>query len=332
LIGADNARIGEAYWARTLDIEKTIVQNGWQGSEGEYADLISNAGAALEHQPDSVKYQYWYNAYRWRSVSQARDPDTGAAVISEESMPTIHDIVAELHKACALCPTYGPPYSVVGQIEKFILNDNGGAEKIRKGFRLAPSDPITCFVAGWLDMLEGRTEDCIAKFETAVQLDGNLFRDVADIYVNQLSRPHLVISAAGDDIGRLSYAVEILEHMQYYDLAEEAQAKVQRLLEAKCAEPGTPGSVYAHLASIHSGQGNNQAALECYRHALAREYGQIQWRLELAKILVKMGRAQEAMREAKICLQLHPQLDAAERFVADLSVHPAVVAQEDTSP
>jgi tetratricopeptide (TPR) repeat protein len=120
--------------------------------------------------------------------------------------------------------------------------------------------------------------------------------------------------------------------MQYYDLAEEAQAKVRRLLEAKCAEPGTPGSVYAHLASIHSGQGNNQAALECYRQALAREYGQIQWRLELAKILVKMGRAQEAMSEAKICLQLYPRLDAAERFVADLSVHPAVVAQQDTSP
>jgi hypothetical protein len=52
----------------------------------------------------------------------------------------------------------------------------------------------------------------------------------------------------------------------------------------------------------------------------------------MVKILVKMGRAEEAMSEAKICLQLHPRLDAAERFVADLSVHPAVLAQKDTSP
>jgi tetratricopeptide (TPR) repeat protein len=221
---------------------------------------------------------------------------------------------------------------MVGQIERFILNDDSGAERIRRGFRLAPCDPITCFVAGRLDMLEGKTEDCTAKFDRAVQLDGNLFRDVADIYVRQLSRPHLALSAAGDDIGRLSYVIEILEYMQYYDLAEEARTKVQRLLEAKCAEPDAPASVYAHLGSIYLRQGDDKGALEYYRQALARQYDQISWRLELAGILRRMGNVREAMREAKICLQLHPQLEAAEKFVAELAIHPAVVAHEHPSP
>lgn len=180
--------------------------------------------------------------------------------------------------------------------------------------------------------LAGRTADCIAEFDRAVQLDGSLFKDVANVFIGQLSRPHLAVSAAGDDVDRLGYVADILEDMQYCDLVEEVQARIQHLLEARCTKPDTPGAVYAQLGSIYLEQGDNQAALECYRKALAREYGQISWRLELANILMKMGRAQEAMREAKICLQLHPGLEAAQKLVADLSVHPAIAAHEYKSP
>jgi tetratricopeptide (TPR) repeat protein len=107
---------------------------------------------------------------------------------------------------------------------------------------------------------------------------------------------------------------------------------MKSLLEAKCSEPGTPGSVFAHLGNIYSKQQNNEAAIECYRQALAREYSQVYWRLELAKLLVKIEEIPEAMTEAKICLQLRPQLKTAETFVADLSVHPAVLAEEIASP
>ena len=163
-------------------------------------------------------------------------------------------------------------------------------------------------------------------------LDSNLFKDVVDIYVKQLSRPHLAISAAGDDIGRLIHVANVLEDMQYNDLAEETQEKMRSLLEAKCSESGTAGSVFAHLGNIYGKQNNNEAAIECYRQALAREYSQVYWRLELVKLLVKIEAIPEAMSEAKICLQLSPQLKAAERLVADLSVHPAVLAEEIVSP
>jgi tetratricopeptide (TPR) repeat protein len=332
VVGADKARLAEVHWHKAFAMQQSLSARHWQGTDAEYADLIGQATAAVGCQPDNITYRHWLNVYRWRSLCRAIGSNPAQMADRADLKPAIQDIVSELHKSLFVCPTHGPTYSMVGQIEKFILDDDSGADEIRRGFRLAPCDPITCFVAGRLDMLEGKTEDCIAKFERAVQLDGDLFKDVADIYVNQLSRPHLAVSAAGDNIARLSYVVEILEHMQYYDLAQEAQAKVQRLLEAKCAEPDTPGSVFARLARLYSEQGNNRAALQYYRQALAREYDQIQWRLELAKILVKMGRARQAMSEAKICLQLHPRLDAAEKFVADLSVQPAVVAQEHASP
>ena len=332
LIGANNFRIAEAHWEKVLDIEKGLVDRNWQGTDAEYADLISHATTASNYQPKNIKYRYWLNVYRWRSISQIANPDTGDTIIPEDLMPSVRNIVDEFHKARMLCPTYGPTYSTVGQIEKFILNDDSGAEKIRKGFRLAPCDPIACFVAGYLDVSEGRTEDCIEKFKKAVQLDGRLFKDVANIYINHLSRPHLAILAAGDDIGRLSYVANVLEDMQYNDLAEQTREKIRDLLKAKCSQPDAPASTFAFLADIYRKQQDNEAAIECYRRALALDYGQVHWRFELARLLAKMERIPEAMNEARICLRLRPQFKAAEKLVADFSVHPATFGEEIKSP
>ncbi len=329
LVGANNARIAETHWQKALDIEKGLINRNWQGTDAEYAELISHTRAAVDYQPDNIRYRHWLNVYRWRSICQTTHLDTDEFILTDDLAPTIHDIVAEFHKAITVCPTYGPMYSIVGQIEKFILNDDSGAERIRKGFRLAPCDPIACFVAGWLDVLEGKTQDCIAKFEKAVQLDGRLFEDVVNIYVNHLSRPYLAISAAGDDIGRLSYVTNVLQDMQYDDLAGQTREKTKDLLEVECSQPDASASMFATLGNIYGKQGNNEAAIECYRQALAREYGQVYWRLELAKLLAKMERMPEALLEAKICLQLRPQFQTAEKLVANFSVNPAVFDEEN---
>ncbi|MFC1633519.1 O-antigen ligase family protein [Planctomycetota bacterium] len=328
LISADRARRGEACWAKMRVIKNTLAKNHWHGSNAEFADLISGTKAMVEHHPGNVRYRYWHVTYRWHAISQTKDPQTGVAIISEEAMPEVRDIVEQLYRICFMCPLYGPPYSLAGQIEKFVLNNPTGAEKIRIGFRLAPSDPATCFAAARLDVLEGKTQESIPKFEKAVRLDRSLFGEVANIFVYQLSRPLAAISIAAEDIGRLSYVARVLDDMMYFDLAEQARGKIKGLLEAKCSEPDTSPSTLAQLGSIYSSEGNDEAAAECYRQALARNYGQIQWRMELAKLLARADKISEAMAEAKICLQLRPQLKAAKTLVEDLSVHPTLLAEK----
>jgi len=333
LVDADNARAAEAHWKKALEIEKGLVESNWKGTDAEYARLISHTRSAADYEPENITYRHWLNVYRWRSVSQITDPDTGQTVISEALMPTVQDIVAEFHKARIVCPTYGPSYSMVGQIEKFVLNDESGAERIRKGFRLAPCDPIACFVAGCLDVSQRRDEDYVEKFEKTVQLDGKLFRDVVNVYVNYLSRPHLAMSAAGNNIDRLYHVAGVFEDMQYNDFAEQAWEKIKDLLEAQCSRPDARASAFASLGDIYRRKTqDNEAAIECYRRALALDYGQVHWRLELAGLLAEAQRFPEAMRQAKICLQLRPQLKAAEKLVADFSVNPAVFEDEIKLP
>ncbi|MEJ2705535.1 MAG: hypothetical protein P8Z79_24100, partial [Sedimentisphaerales bacterium] len=331
LLDADRARRAEACWAKTRDIEKTLVKHRWRGSEAEYAELLAGVGTAIKHQPDNVTYRYRHAAYRWHAISQTKDLRTGTAAIAEDATSEVRDIVASLCQACLTCPTYGPSYSLAGQIERFVLNDPNGAENIRRGFRLAPSDPVTCFAAARLDVLEGRTQESVPKFKKAVTLDRGLFRDTVDVFVYQLSRPLSAISIAGDDIGRLSHVASVLDSMLYLDLAEQVRAKIKGLLEVKCSQPETSASALAQLGNIYSHEGNDKAAAECYRKALAREYGQIQWRLELARLLARAGKVPDAMVEAKICLQLRPQLKAAKTLVEDLSVHPELLAGQAKS-
>ena len=327
-ISANNARVAEGHWEKALAIEKGLKDKDWRGTESEYAELISHTKTAARRQPANGRYQYALNLYRWYSISKTKDSDAGNMVISEDSMPLVHNVVNGLNKAIIICPTYGPSYSLAGQIEKFVFFNDAGAEKIRKGFQLAPCDPIACFVAGRLDVLEGKPEDSIAKFEKAVKIDGGLFKDVVNMYVNHLSRPHLAISAAGDNISRLQFVARALEDMQYNDLAKQAREKAKELLEIKCSQPDASAGDFASLAGVYRNQQADEKAIEYYRWALEMDYGQVHWRYELARLLAETDRISEALNEARICVRLRPQFKAAERLVAELSVNPASFSEK----
>lgn len=210
LLGANNARLAEASWKKTLMAEQSFIDKDWQVNESEYTDLISNAMTAVSYQPDNVKYRYWLNVYRFKSVSRLTNTDIGIINVPEDAIDTIRRIVGEFHKAQLLCPTYGAIYCVVGQLEKFVLNDPVGAEHIRKGFKLTPCDPTVCFVAALLDIEEQKIDVAISKLNRAVELDGGFFNNVADVYINKLNRPDLALVIAGDNIDRLNYMADAL--------------------------------------------------------------------------------------------------------------------------
>jgi O-antigen ligase/tetratricopeptide (TPR) repeat protein len=329
LIGADMARSAEAHWAKAMAGERALAARDWQGSDREYADLIRHASSAAEREPASVYYSHWLNVYRWRSVSRWSDPNSGALIVPAQAMDSVRRIVGELHNARLLCPTYGAICSVVGQLEMFVLDDPKGAENIRKGFLLAPSDPTACLVAGLLDAEQGQAEHSYAKLNRAVQLDTRLFDDAAHICIERLGRPDLAVTLAGENTYRLSRLADVLSEVEEHaELAEAARSRAIALLEERCAHPDAPAAAIASMAGVYRKEGNLERAIEFYRRALALEYSQVQWRISLARLLAETGRVPEAIHEAKIGLRLRPQFRAAEKLIAELSVLSVEVAQE----
>jgi len=333
LIGANRARIAEAHWAKTLVAEEILSGKDWQGSDEEYVDLIRHAAAASDYEPANVSYRHWLNVYRWYSISRITDPKTGGVIIPEQAMKSVHQIVRELHGTRLLCPTYGATCSVVGQLEKFILGNPDGAKRIRKGLRLAPSDPTACFVAGLLDAEQGETQASYAKLSRAVQLDGRMFNNAVHICIEYLERPDFAVTLAGESTYRLSHVADLLVEMEgHEELAEKTRAQVVKLLKEKCSEADAPAAAFASLASIYRKDGDKEAAIEHYRRALALDYSQVQWRFNLAQLLAETDRIPEAIHEARIGLRLRPQFKAAKKFIADLSVSQSAVAQKNPTP
>lgn len=330
LLGANNARIAEAHWKKALAIEQNMRQQDQVATDKMYADLISCVTRAADYQLDNIQYQHWLNVYRWESISRITDPNTGTVILPEQAMQFIQRIVNEFHAIRILCPTYGATYCVVGQLEQFILNDSNGAERIRKGYQLAPCDPTTCFIAGLLDAEEGCIDESFDKFSRAVQLDGRLFAEVTDIYVNHVDRPDLAIALAGQEVGHLSQVANMLAQSQEHQpLAEKARKEVATILKLKCQEPDAPAGALASLANVYRIEGDNEAAIKNYRRALALEYGQVQWRFALATLLAKTGQISDAIHEARICLRLRPQFEAAEKLIEDLSILEGTVTKEN---
>ncbi|MDO8301901.1 MAG: O-antigen ligase family protein [Sedimentisphaerales bacterium] len=330
-VGANNARIAEANWTKALAIEKHLAANNWEGNESEYTDLISYAAAASKQQPENIEYRHWLNVYRLHSIARITNQELGVLVVAENLIPSVRTVANEFYKALPYCPTFGATWCVLGQIEKFILNDPAGSQKIKKGFRLAPSNPSTCFIAGCLDIAEGSSDESLEKFKKTVQLDGNLFGNITDIYINKINRPDLAIALAGENTDRLSHVANILENSPHDAITEQAKEKLEQLLEKKCLQSDVSPSVLASLSGIYRAQKNSESAIKCYRRILELDYGQVYWRYLLATALAETNKIPEAIHEAKICLRLNPGFKQASELIADLSTRKIMVTENNVS-
>lgn len=331
LFGANKGCLAEEHRKEIQAIEKSLVKTNWEADENVYDELIGHAAAVCELEPDNIHNLYMLDVYRWRQINRTQSPDISKISFSNSTISSIRQINKHLNMSRKYCPTYGPVYTLSGQIEKFILDDDSGEEKIRKGYLLAPCNPIACFVAGSLDIYEGEYENCFPKFDRAVQLNSRFYNDVVRIYIENLSRPYKAISLAGDNIDRLKHLVSLFTDSRYNDLAEQCRMKVKNLLEEKCSTPKANASDNASLAGIYKQLNDNTSAIEYYRRALTLDYSHISWRLELARLFAKTGNVPEAISQARICLRISPSSKEAEKLLSDLSLSPEGWSKETNS-
>ncbi len=321
LLTATASTSAESHWSRTLQLERFLGAQNWQGTNEEFAELISRAAAASEAEPGNVHYRHWLNVYRWRSISRVRDEETGELVITPLQEDFTRRIIEELNGARRICPTFGPSHATIGQLQLFVLHDPAGAGHIRRAYSLLPNDPGVSFSAGMLDAYEDRIDESVEKLRHALALNAGLFAQIADLYILDIGRPDVAVELAADDIGRLSHVARILDKSPNHgDLAAGPRARVVDLLKTRADDPDAPAGLLAQVASIHFADGNYEAAIDLYSRALGRDYGQVGWRLAYAKTLAAHGQDEQAIHEARLCLRIRPQFAAARKLIEELSV------------
>ena len=318
LVNVEAARAAEANSVPAANIAADLAARGWDGSDDEYTDLLRHMSAAAEAQPANVEHLYWLNTYRWRAISRDVDPETGEVLLTSDAIEFTERIVDQLHRGRSLCPTFGPVYSFAGQLEAEVLGRiEEGARHVRVGYALAPNHPDVCFAAGTMDLVEGKWEASLDKYRRCIQLNPSMLMDVYASYVSS-GRPDLALEIAGDDVSRLQRLAAMLRGKQHPDVLAKADEAFLRLLESEKERAAAPAGILVVAANLHRDRGERAKAITLYRLALDKEYTQTDWRLELARCLAAEGRVDEALREARRCLQLRPNLAGAVELTNEL--------------
>ena len=316
------AYLGERWWAGALAMDSYIQKSPEQADDQDYVDLLTAADGAFRSDPTNVNYGYWLNVYRWQSLSRVVDPNTRQVVLHPDVVPFVARIADDLDQVRGLCPTFGPPYALEGQLRLFVLKEQRGAELIRTGLRLAAYDPATCLVAGELAAREGNLTEAESLLARAVQLRPDYYREVISLYLSDVKRLDLARKLAGDDYWRLNDLANFsAQDPAFADMAAELHAEATDSLRRRAAAPDAQARELAALAYIDHQQGDFKSAVELYRRALAQEYNQIEWRLSLAQALAAAGQVEDAIHEVRVCLRLRPQHPSATALLQQLSTH-----------
>lgn len=288
-------------------------------TEDDYKELLAAAEEAANADPGNVSYAYWLNFYRWETLRSSIEPTDGRVELRADEVPYVERIAEELASSRQLCPTFGPPYALEGQLRLFVLRDPKGADLIRRGLQLAPHDPPTCLVAGELAARSHRFDEATPLLMRAVELNPQYFSEVAGLCAIELKQPDLARELAGDDYSRLTTLVRLLATTGNKQLAMKLHADVEAALRRHTATADAKTEELVALAEIEQRRGNLPSAIELYRRALAIDYPQIEWRLSLARALADSGKLDDAIREVRLTLRLRPRQEEATRLLEQLS-------------
>jgi tetratricopeptide (TPR) repeat protein len=333
LTGSVSAARAESHWMAAESAEAHLAKHGWeQAGEEELQQLLRHAADATDADPGNVHYRHEAAALRWRVIAtdpNRQDKETGDLLLTQEDVDEVRDIVDRLHQARRVCPSYGANLAIAGRLERFVLDDrDAGLAHIRQGYRLSPNNPSACFVAGYLDAIEGRVEESVVKMRSAVRLSPGTFDDVVNLYLGQVERPDLAVEVAGADAGRLMKVAEALQaRPQLAEQARQVKARAIAKLRERTAQADASATTLAQMADVLRKDGDQPAAIDFYRRALALDYGQVNWRLELAQALAQSGDAKQAIKELEICLRLRPRWAPAEKLIGDFSVLPGAAPE-----
>lgn len=304
--GAAGHALAEHHWRRALRIEKLLAEADWQGSNNDYRLLISSAKSAVDAAPADVNYRYWLNVYRWRALARSTDA-SGNVLLDDQGRRAVEMVVADLLQCRRLAPTFGPAQSLAGQLNCFVLDNADGQRLVERALDLAPYAPTVAMASGVLACRQGRFDDALERFRRCVRLSKTMFGEIADALISAHGQAQLAVDLAGDDFEMLLEVSRILARRPAHEqLARRCRDRAKSILEELTAR-GASANILRLLAGLYSDDGEHDLAIAALQKALELDFGNVQWRLMLARELQLVGRLEEARRQSDLCLRLSPQ-------------------------
>jgi tetratricopeptide (TPR) repeat protein len=324
LIGVNSARAAEMHWWRAVAMETVVQQQNWDGSNQQYATLISEASAAAADQPSDVRYAHWLNVYRWEAVARLRDPATGEVIHNDQTISTAQRVTSALHSLGPICPTFAQSLSVAGQLERTILGqEQRGDADIERAITLSPCDPNICSAAGAVAASKGDWDAAANWWKRGVTLDPGQIPVVLQNYTHIFHQPEKAFEVVGDDVECAATFLSLLPDPTVDRSIVGLRTKLIDYLK-NCDPADMPEDALCALGNAWFADADYSSAAQTFRQLIDVDESVPYYRLRLAQSLWKLGRTQEALDQTRYCLRLEPQYGDARRLLGDLNVMPGL--------
>lgn len=277
-----------------------------------------------DNQPNSQHWQFTQlamlhraaNAFQQSGNQDAMRELRADLIVVENLRPAL----VHLQKAQATCPILPRVDLMIASV--YFLIDEGrpsGEQHIRRAALLTPGKPNALYMAGLLAHQAQLDELAFQYWRRSLELTQRYQAAILESVDDKMEFEQIVEHVLPEspemllDLARTQYKEE-KDRQHYLLLVEKANQLIER------PKSQLPDQRRHYLkAVIHRLQKRPEEAIQAYRQALKIEPLQVDWRLDLARLLHDQGRINDAHQEARFCASLAPQDQRTRRLLVELN-------------
>ncbi len=256
------------------------------------------------------------NVYHQLGDEAAVEHLRGDPIVCRNLKPAVRHLLA----AQAACPIL-PRIDVKLAALSFLLGPGApdGERHLRRAVRLTPGDPDVLYACGVLAdqaQLKGLAYYC---WRRSLSLNGRYEDEILARVRTRLSLAEIITRVMPESPQFLvDWARRDFAEAHLRDERALLGASARRLAAAR-QDKLSPRQRHHLYGVINDLEGNLKESVACYLQALRIDPLQTEWRFELARLLQRQGRIEEANAQAKLCAQLAPDRLDYRRLARELS-------------
>lgn len=282
-----------AYDAR--DIVTQLSNEGWRGDDQTYALLRNKIDAASALRPNDVQLLHQSAEAHYHSI--VRGANTGKGLPPTVDLADIGRVLDQFDRAMSLCPMYGAPYSMAGQISFAMGDALRGGLLLDRAVKLSPQDGVTAFFASTAAARRGEGDRAVQLMRHARATSAVQDNEILDVLVEQLDRVDLAIQyGAGDHYALFDIDARLSKRPESPENSAARDAVFAALLQLADSPSADPGLLF-NIAETLRRRGQVNEALAPLRRATAQRPTEIAWRFALATLAYELNDRDLARRE-----------------------------------
>jgi O-antigen ligase/tetratricopeptide (TPR) repeat protein len=297
-------------------IAARLAAQGWRGDDQTYAALRQKFDAACALGPNDAQHQYQSAMAHYYSL--VRDHANGLPPSAD--LAEVGEILDQFDLAMALCPTYGAPYSMAGQISFAMRDTLRGRMLLDRAVQLSPHDGVSAFIAAQAAAQRGDGQRAVQLMQRARSTSAVGDGEILDALLEQFDRADLAVQYAAGDYHALFSLEERLGKRPPSPQTSAHQQAAFNALRELADRPRAEPELLARLASALRARGEPGAALPLLRRATVQRPTELAWRFSLATLANDLGDRDLARSELAVVRRDRPDWPGSAELARKLGV------------